>query len=271
MPKIVTDAGTINFQRFGANVRAQRRLRGWSIEMLAKRAGVAPHTVLRIEHGVPSTAAKRIRIASALDTLPARLEAEREFVREDFATHTHHDDRWVSLIDYRPQVPEDNADRLQTADERLRLGRLGFVPQFVKVLHCRLPKGKIVSGILELHGPLLPSTYLGGEVFAYALHGDSEVHLGEECFPLPEGHAATLDCTKPFFFAPMRPESERTGPTLVLYVRLDEIVPIQNRKAKRGQVVEGEFRDWVADESDLPPSARRPASKRNKRAKLGET
>jgi transcriptional regulator with XRE-family HTH domain len=264
MPKIVTDGRAINFKRFGSNVRDQRRLRGWSIEMLAKRAGVAAHTVLRIEHGVPSTAAKRTRIASALDTLPARLEAEREIMREDLAIHTQQDDRWMSLIDYRPQVPEDNAERLQTTDERLRLGRLGFVPQFVKVLHCRLPKGKIVSGILELHGPLLPSTYLGGEVFAYALQGDSELHLGDEIFPLPEGYAATLDCTRPFYFAPMRSESERSGPTLVLYVRLDEIVPIQNRKAKRGQVVEGESRDWAASDEDLPPSARPPRSKRQR-------
>jgi len=265
MPKIVSDGEPVNFARFGRNVRDQRRLRGWSIEMLAKRAGVAPHTVLRIEHGVPSTVAKRSRVASALDTLPARLEAERDLIREDVAVHTHQDDRWMGLIDYRAQTPEDNAERLQTADERLRLGRLGFVPQFVKVLHCRLPKGKIVSGILELHGDLLPSTYLGGEVFAYALKGDSELHLGDEVFPLDEGHAVTLDCTRPFFFAPKLPEPERAVPTLVLYVRLDEIVPIQSRRPKRGQLVEGEFQDWVANEEDLPPSARPPQPKKRRR------
>jgi transcriptional regulator with XRE-family HTH domain len=250
--------------RFGINAREQRRVRGWSIEMLAKRAGVAPHTVLRIEHGKPSTPAKRARIAAALDTVSARLEAEPEVLRDDVAVHSHRDDRWMSLIDYRSNKPEDDLERIQEPDERRRLGELGFVPQFVRVLHCRLPKGKLVAGVLELHGPLIPSRYLGGEIFAYGLRGDSVLQRGEERFPLNEGQSLTFDCTAPFHFAPKDGE----GPSLVLYVRLDEIEPIRERKPKRGARVDGVYEEWAASGSDIPPKSR--ALKRgNKQSREG--
>src|SRR5579862_466785 len=257
MPKVHPVEDPSRLVRFGNNVREQRRVRGWSIEALAQRAGVAPHTVLRIEHGLPSTASRRARLAAALDTLPARLEAEPELQREDVAVHSRKDDRWMSLIDHRAHKPEDDLQQIQVGLERRRLGQLGFVPQFVRVLHCRLPKGKLVSGVLELHGPIIPSTYLGGEIFAYGLQGDSVLHLGDETFPLDEGQSVTFDCTKPFFFAPKSGD----GPNLVLYVRLDEIEPIQSRKPKRGARVEGVYEEWSASEEELPPKAR-PSKKR---------
>jgi transcriptional regulator with XRE-family HTH domain len=232
-------------------------VRGWSIEVLAKRAGVAPHTVLRIEHGLPSTASKRARLAAALDTVAARLEAEPQLSRQDAAVHSKKDDRWMSLLDYRANKPEDDDLRIQEQAERQRLGLLGFVPQFVRVLHCRLPKGKLVAGVLELHGSLVPSQYLGGEIFAYGLKGDSVLHFGEEQLSLDEGQAVTFDCTTPFYFAPKQGD----GPNLVLYVRLDEIEPIQARKPKRGLRVEGAYQEWSAPDNALPPKPRGRGSK----------
>jgi transcriptional regulator with XRE-family HTH domain len=230
---------------FGENVRAQRKVRGWSIELMAKRAGLAPQTVLRIEQGYPSTKKKREMLALALDTLPSRLEATPEIVREDIAIHPVDGDFWISLLDSRPQAPDDDAERIQTATERERLGRLGFVTQFVNVLHCRLPKGKLVGGILEIHGPLLSSQYLGGEVFAYALSGHTVVHLESETFDLDEGQACTLDCSKPFFFEPKQPVLVSGKSCLVLYVRLDEIVSISDRPQAKGPTVEGPAQAWA--------------------------
>jgi transcriptional regulator with XRE-family HTH domain len=261
LPRVRASAESIDFGRFGNNVRQHRLSRGWSIDQLAKRAGVAPHTVLRIEQGFPSTEAKRTRLAFALDTVPDRLEGEQEIVREDIAIHSHDEDLWLSLIDSRSQVPEDDREQIQTPSERKRLGRLGFVTQFVKILHCRLPKGKLVSGILELHGPLVPSRYLGGEVFAYALRGDCDVCLGDEKFLLREGEAATLDCSKTFSFAPRRPPEEGEDFPLVLYVRLDEVVPVSDRREKRAPKVVGEFEEWAVPTETLPERSRAPGRK----------
>ena len=248
MPRVTSSNESINLVVFGENVRSQRKLRGWSIELLAKRAGLAPHTVLRIEHGYPSTRKKRGLIALALDTLPSRLESVPEIVREDIAIHPIQRDFWISLLDARPQVPEDDSERIQTSSERDRLGRLGFVSQFVNELHCRLPKGKLVGGILEIHGPLLPSRYLGGEVFAFALRGDSAVHLEDVTFDLDEGQACTLDCTKSFFFAPKKPIGATGKPCLILYVRLDEIVAIGDRPLTKGPVIDGPAQEWATRE-----------------------
>ena len=250
MPRVTSSHEVIDFAVFGGNVRAQRKLRGWSIDLLAKRAGLAPQTVLRIEQGYPSTRKKRSLVAIALDTLPDRLQHLPETVREDIAVHSMKSDGWASLLDSRRFAPDDDLQTIQSTAERERLGKIGFVTQFVKVLHCRLPKGKLVGGILEIYGPLLPSVYLGGEVFAYALSGAIVVHLGDETFQVAEGEACTLDCTIPFFFSPKDPIYKAGKPCRVLYVRLDDTVPLANRPLVKGTVVDGPAEEWVRQKTE---------------------
>ena len=246
MPRVTSSNESINLVVFGENARALRKVRGWSIEILAKRAGLSPQTVLRIEKGFPSTKMKREMLALALDTLPSRLEAVPKTVGDDIAIHLREYDFWTSLLDSRPQAAEDNSERIQTASERDRLGQLGFVTQFVKVLHCRLPRGKLVAGVLEIHGPLHPSKYLGGEVFAYALKGDIVVHLDSETFDLQEGEACTLDCSKSFYFEPKQFSATSIKASLVLYVRLDETVTIGDRPPPKGPMFDGPVKAWTS-------------------------
>ena len=248
---------------FGQNVRDLRRVRGWSIDSLAKRAGVASHTVHRIERGYPSTKSRRMRIAFALDTVVERLGQSDASITKEVSCHLHEDDQWLGLIDWRPTVPEDNEIAIQSSEERRRLGRLGFVTQFVKILRCRLPKGKLVAGILELYGDLPESSYLGGEIFAFALKGDSVLHHKDERFTLKEGAATTFDCTQPFYFSPVDPKAG--SPSLVLYVRLEETEPINARRPKRGRKVEGQFQNWVDPEGKVPDSIRPGQRERDKR------
>lgn len=263
MPKVQILEDSIDPTTFGRNVRELRRVRGWSIDMLAKRAGVAPHTVLRIEQGRPSTETRRTRIAYALDTVMERLANIGTLDRNDVAVHTSSDDQWMSLIDRRSVIPEENADLIQTAEERSRLGRLAFVPQFVKVLRCRLPKGKLIAGVLEMYTELPASRYLGGEIFAFALRGDAYLNLGGEQFLLREGSATTFDCTKPFSFSPASMPVAADDPPLVLYVRLEEVDPIETRKPKRGRSLDGQYEVW-ADLEGAEPSQRSPSNRRAK-------
>ena len=259
MPRVDPSADAIDPITFGQNVRDLRRTRGWSIDSLAKRAGVASHTVQRIEQGFPSTKSRRIRIAYALDTVVERLGRTDAPVQNDVASHSVADDQWLGLIDWRPVVPEDNEEAIQAGDERARLGRLGFVTQFVKILRCRLPKGKLVAGVLEIYGDLPESTYLGGEIFAFALRGDSYLNHNGNRYPMQEGCATTFDCTKPFFFSPIQPVSKTGLPNLVLYVRLEETEPIEARRPKRGRKVEGPYQAWVDPEGKVPDSSKPPS------------
>jgi transcriptional regulator with XRE-family HTH domain len=249
MPRVKSHDDAVDPVGYGRNVRQMRTARGWSIVALAKRAGVAPHTVFRIENGLSSTDTTRTKIAFALDTVVERLAAKGGLARSDVSVHTHADSEWIALLDNRPRLPEDNSIQIQIDEERERLGRLKFVPQFVKVLRCRLPKGKLTSGVLELYGDLPPSTYLGGEIFAYTLRGDASLVMDGEVLPMPLGTAVTFDCTKPFFFRNENPDPPNLPP-LVLYVRLDEVEPLESRKPKRGRTVEGRYQVWAVEGRD---------------------
>jgi transcriptional regulator with XRE-family HTH domain len=251
MPKVVQHSDSVNARVFGQSVRNLRRVRGWSIDSLAKRAGVANHTIHRIERGFPSTYTIQNRIALALDTVVARLEMVVDSSRHDVAVHTREHDHWLGLIDRRSMVPEDNDDVIQSQPERSRLGRLGFVSQFVKILGCRLPTGKLISGILEIYGDLPASCYLGGEIFAFALKGDTVLNHDGAGFLLRQGEATTFDCAKPFSFSKSVDASDSTDPNLVLYVRLDETEPINSRKRKSGRVAEGHPGAWVDPENSF--------------------
>lgn len=61
-------------QRFGENVRAARRAKGWTQEDLAARTGLAVVQVSRIERGVREVRLTTIlRLATALSTTPNEL------------------------------------------------------------------------------------------------------------------------------------------------------------------------------------------------------
>jgi hypothetical protein len=183
-----------------------------------------------------------------LDTVVERLNNKSGSVRHEVGLSDPPEDRWLGLIDRRLSVPEDNDQAIQSPEERDRLGRLGFVTQFVKILRCRLPAGKLIAGVLEIYGDLPPSTYLGGEIFAFALKGDAYLNHNGESFLMKEGSASTFDCTKPFHFSPAEPLSRSGPPNLVLYVRLEETEPIDMRPKRRGRVVEGLFQKWATSE-----------------------
>lgn len=221
MPRITSELDLADLAVFGENVRAERLLRRWSIERLAKLANLAVDTVFRIEKGQPSTKRTRLQLCKALQSSYQRMLMKPRAAGKNYATHRRQDDWW--MVHWRNRAyrhGEDEEDRIQVAEERVRLGNLGFVSHFVKMLNCRLGKGKLVSGILELYGEGLKSRYLGGEVFVYALVGSSRVVFDEEEFTLQEGEAATIQCSESeFYFAPV--EGKGGLPPTLLYVRLD--------------------------------------------------
>jgi transcriptional regulator with XRE-family HTH domain len=61
-------------KRFGANVRAARKAKGWTQEELAHESGLATVQVSRIERGVREIRLTTlVRLLTALDIAPNRL------------------------------------------------------------------------------------------------------------------------------------------------------------------------------------------------------
>jgi len=61
-------------RRFGENVRAARKAKGWTQEELAHESGLAPVQVSRIERGVREIRLTTlVRLLAALDVSPDRL------------------------------------------------------------------------------------------------------------------------------------------------------------------------------------------------------
>jgi transcriptional regulator with XRE-family HTH domain len=61
-------------KRFGANVRAARKAKGWTQEELAHESGLAPVQVSRIERGVREIRLTTlVRLIAALETSPSKL------------------------------------------------------------------------------------------------------------------------------------------------------------------------------------------------------
>jgi transcriptional regulator with XRE-family HTH domain len=221
MPRVHQDVDAATLAVFGENVKSERKLRGWSLEKLAVAANMANDTVFRVEKGLPSTPRTRQRIANALQCSYYRLLLTPRILGDSYAIHRRDDDWWLIHSENRSYKPPQNEDELiQQGPERVRLGKLGFVRHFVRMFNCRLPKGKLVGGILELYGNGDASKYLAGEVFLYVMKGQVVLKVGEEEVFLDAGEAATVDCTGPeFSFNPRTPGSPAPE---ILYVRLDE-------------------------------------------------
>jgi HTH-type transcriptional regulator/antitoxin HipB len=61
-------------KRFGDNVRAARKAKGWTQEELAHESGLAPVQVSRIERGVREVRLTTlVRLVAALETSPSKL------------------------------------------------------------------------------------------------------------------------------------------------------------------------------------------------------
>lgn len=221
MPRPTKELDRASLTIFGENVRSERLLRSWSIERLAAVSSLAKDTVFRIEKGHPSTIKSRLRLCKALQSSYKRLIMKPREEGNGYAVHRRDDDYWVVHWEQRTYRPaEDEEDRIQDSRERERLGGLGFVNHFVQMLNCRLPHGKLVSGILELYGEGAKSRYLGGEVFVYVLAGKAKIVFGNTVLHMVEGESATLKCAAAeFFFAPS--EDNHSDHPRLLYVRLD--------------------------------------------------
>ena len=185
-----------DWPRIGVNVRRTRIVQGLSQKDLAERAGITAVTLYNLERGMPvrhRTLAKvRAVLGEPLESLRTRDQAllgeedEHVLFRKETAT-------WLPYGDGRTRVSEDDARRIQHPEERLRLGRLGFVPLFAYLTSFIMPEG---PGLVtfELYGRYAGA--FNSTIYRDCLIGVSEgrmrVRIGESTLEMEPGDVAGL-------------------------------------------------------------------------------
>lgn len=128
----------------GYNVRQGRIMRGYSQEEFATNAGVALSTVYHAEKGMPISRRSLSKICAALDESfdSIRTRKRRLLTNDiDYLLYQGGSSPWTGDLDSRKNVPDDNFQRVQDPQERMRLGRLGLVKVFLSTTNFVMPQG----------------------------------------------------------------------------------------------------------------------------------
>lgn len=171
------------------NIRRARRNQKLSQTELAHRSGVDLASVYRAEKGIATRISTLRKIADGLDVifedlLIVKKEPDSHL---QFAVSRVADAKWLACGDRRQRVPADHEELIQIQEERLRLGRMGFVPWFMCPPIVIAPNGPGIV-FLEIYEECLEqfnaAFYEDGAIIvtkggAIVTIGDSHVELSE--------------------------------------------------------------------------------------------
>ncbi len=134
-------------------------------------------------------------------------------VHESAAVHHRADDRWYDLTGF-VSGPLGELDRPLTVTERSEFAKNGQLVPLLR-LKSRLPQGKVLPSILELHSASEVRSH-PGEEFVFVLRGIASVTVGETTHTLKEGESIDFWSEEPHSYAPAG-----SAPALVLSVRVN--------------------------------------------------
>ena len=225
-------------------VRGLRMTQGYSQDDLARRSGLAPKTIYRLERGLAVSRGSLLKVCKALEVLPEQLCAlpmppPRPVygVHHLYGVHRHGESVWFMIGgDLRVRVPEDNFERTQRREERLRLGRQGLVAAFGCSLSFMMPEGPgIVT--LELFGRLDGSfnATVYRECVLSCARGGVRVGVGDDIVELVEGEALGYRSKDLRWMEPLVPTDNDGLPTTLTWtgaVRVGNL-PGESRKGER--------------------------------------
>lgn len=140
----------MDWKLIGNNIRHVRTASGFTQKDLAQRAGVTLSTIYHAECGRPLMRQTLEKICQGCDTsLEGLLNIQRDRLSEDVRLLVDPclKTPWNVLVELRSKVPKDDTERIQSPEERMRLGRLGFVACFVRSTTFIMPEG---PGLLQL-------------------------------------------------------------------------------------------------------------------------
>lgn len=134
----------VDWSRIGQNVRRMRIGQGISQEELAERAKVSTATIYNVERCASVSHRTLLKICDALNEPLDSLRTRQQSVLaedQDCVLFRGDSAAWIVFGESRTWVPEDDVMRIQSPEERMRLGRLGFVPLFAHTTNFIMPEG----------------------------------------------------------------------------------------------------------------------------------
>ena len=210
---------------------------GYSQDDLARRSGLAPKTIYRLERGLAVNRGSFLRICEALEVLPEQLCAAPMPPPPVYGVHRQGESVWFMIGgDLRVRVPEDNFERTQHRQERLRLGRQGLIAAFGYSLSFMMPEGPGIV-MLELFGrldgPFNATMYR--ECVLSCARGGVRVGVGDNIVELVEGEALGYRSKDLRWMEPLAPTDSDGLPTTLTWtgaVRVGNL-PGESKKGER--------------------------------------
>lgn len=163
----------------GENIRRARFLQNLTQGELAALSELAVATIHHAEEGRPLVPRTLEKICASLNCgIDHIISRQRTHLTDavDLLVHRAEEGVWNALGDRRAKIPDDNLERIQSPEERTRLGSLGLVTMFTYALTFILPEGPGTLH-LELYG---------------ANEGTINEKIYRECVLLCEGGEAEL-------------------------------------------------------------------------------
>jgi transcriptional regulator with XRE-family HTH domain len=178
----------------GARLRHLRETRGLSLRELADRIDASKNTILRLEKGFPIAEPIVHRLCDALQTILPNLLVTEEEWSKPVRVHRTEDSKWRIAFrrEKSPSMYKD-FEVVESASERSRMGKLGFVSGFLNTQECALRGGKLESAIIELHGNQERAGYRhSGEELVHCLSGCLKLTVGSDIYFVKAGETATF-------------------------------------------------------------------------------
>lgn len=150
-----SDPPGLDRAHIGERIRQARLMRGYTQEEAAKLSSLGVTTLFKIESGRSVRMISIKRLCLALGLAYDDLAQRRTVIHKEAGppvVHQPQNSVWTAIGDQRKHIPVDNADLIQTPEERRRLGRLGLVPVFCSSPGFIMPEGP-GAVLIELYGP----------------------------------------------------------------------------------------------------------------------
>ncbi len=229
-------------KKFGQNLRKARLSMGFTIRELASLAGISKTSLLHTEQGRDSIHYKTID--KALRALQVSFEdmlnyADRKTdhivgIHHPFIAHHPQHTFWLLSADHRAKRPENTYAMIQDPNERLRLGRLGFVPLFANSPDFLMPHGPGLVE-LELYGRFESAynRHLYHHAVMYVISGEVRFEFDEGEVVLAAGGSLGLSTELRFSMEPSRPIGLNEPPARLIWVGANRTGNVQQTFAKR--------------------------------------
>ena len=229
---------SLDYSLIAYNVRCMRMAHNLTQSELATLAAVDKATVHRVEAGKRAHLRTLEKIGVALREPVSFLNSvlpygRPEGVRELFV-HRHEELTWFAIGDRRRHVPTDSQSRIQSQEERLRLGQLGLVPWF-QAYTFAMPNGPGMS-CSEIYAPVdfgPNETY--EDCIAFCVRGELLFTVREETRLLSPGDGIGYRAEEPASTRPATPVLPGDLPPLLWFITANRKghVPIEFSRPKR--------------------------------------